>query len=161
AGDPERAREHYDEAMHADDELLPATRAMRRLLGRLGRFQESLRPPDPEIELSGARERAAPAAFRAAPLLPVGGPRPGGGALGAPTDARPDDVRSLLAQMELAYSDERDDELLEALAAAARHVNDARLRAALAVLRGRVLEGQGRDEDAGRAYADALAADGG
>src|SRR5262249_36769742 len=50
----------------------------------------------------------------------------------------------------------RDDELLDVLAATERHVQDAQLRAALSALRGRILERQGRDEDASQAFAAAV-----
>jgi hypothetical protein len=159
AGAVDRALEHYDEAVHADHALLPATRALRRLLCRLGRFQEALRPLDHEIELSGAAEGAALSAFRADLLLAVGEQDLARVAYGALIDARADDLRALMAQVELAYSDDREDELLDALAAAAHHVADAPLRAALLVLRGRVLERQGRDDDAAQAYRGALEAE--
>ena len=63
-GDLERAREHLEEACNADQRLVPAVRAMRRLLLRRGELQEALRYLDHELELSAGDERHALAAYR-------------------------------------------------------------------------------------------------
>src|SRR5262249_59758370 len=70
-------------------------------------------------------------------------------AFGELADARRDDLRSLLAQMELAYSDDRPEEVIDVCAAAAPLVGDYRLRAALHVLGGRLHERAHRHVEAG------------
>jgi dedicated sortase system histidine kinase len=60
-------------------------------------------------------------------------------AYGELLDRRPDDARALLAQLELAFADERDDEVCDTLSRAAANVDDAGFAAALLGLRGRLL----------------------
>jgi hypothetical protein len=161
AGELARAREHYEEACHDDPKLLPGFRAMRRLLLRQREHREAIRYLDVELELSAPAEKLALAAYRADLFLAIGEQDLARVAFGELVDARPDDLRALLAQIELAWSDERDDELLHALQVTAPQVEDPQLCAALAVLRGRVLERVGADDQLiERAYRAALEAHG-
>src|SRR5262249_14901140 len=57
AGDLPRAREHYEEACHADGQLLPAFRAMRHLLLRTRDLNEAVRHLDIELELCSPAAR--------------------------------------------------------------------------------------------------------
>jgi hypothetical protein len=157
AGDTARARAEYEEACHADHRFLPAVRGLRRLCVRLGDHREVLRALDIELELVGPAERPAVAAYRADLLTAIGEQDLARVAFGELTDARADDLRSLLAQMELAYSDDRPEEVIDVCAAAAPLITDPRLAATLHVVRGRLHERGGRDAEAAAAYSAALA----
>jgi hypothetical protein len=159
AGDRDAASDCYDEALHLDETFAPALRAHRRLLVASGKYAAAARLLELEVGLAGPDERAALAAFRGDLLMAIGEEDLARVAFGELVDARPDDVRSLLAQLELAYTDGRDDEVAAILAALGPHLADTRLQATLAVLRGRLAEKQRRTDEADQAYQTAFAAD--
>ncbi len=158
AGDLPRAREHYEEACLADQALLPAARGLRRLLLRSGDHLGAVHHLDVEVALGAPAERPALAAFRADLLVAIGEQDLARVAFGELCDARKDDLRALLGAMELAYSDDRDDELAWALRTLAALVDDAPLKAAMTALLARVHERMGSIGEAEEAYRAALAA---
>jgi tetratricopeptide (TPR) repeat protein len=156
-GDLDRARTHYDIAMQVDPQLRPPLRALRRVERQLGNFTEAVRHLDAEIELASSRERRALAAYRADLLMAIGEQDVARVAIGDLVDEAPADVRALLADLELAWVDGRNDELDVILDQLAQAVADRALAGAMARTRGLLAEARG--EDGGAAFRGALLVD--
>ncbi|HEU5059762.1 MAG TPA: tetratricopeptide repeat protein, partial [Kofleriaceae bacterium] len=157
-GDLDRARAHYDGALQLDPRLRPPLRALRRVERALGNFGEAVRHLDAEIELASDMERRALAAYRADLLMAVGEQDLARVAVGDLLDDAPADVRSLLANLELAWIDGRHVEAEASLERLAQAVADEALAGSMHRTRAMVLAAHGGDgEPALRA---ALAIDG-
>ena len=144
-GDLDRARAHYDGALQLDPRLRPPLRALRRVERALGNFGEALRHLDAEIELASDMERRALAAYRADLLMAVGEQDLARVAVGDLLDDAPADVRSLLANLELAWIDGRHVEAEASLERLAQAVADEALAAAMHRSRAMVLAAHGGD----------------
>lgn len=148
-GDDDRAVAHYTAALEANPRSLLAARARRRVALRQWDMDELLATLVGEIELCTETEAHALRSWRTDLAL----------ALGSSDAVTPgDDVRGQLARLELAYVGGDVATIADALATVAAAVEDARLSEALAMLRGRVLEGTD-DDRAIAGYRDALRAD--
>src|SRR5688500_12016777 len=146
-GDLDRARAHYDGALQLDPRLRPPLRALRRVERALGNFGEAVRHLDAEIELASAMEKRALQAYRADLLMATGEHDLARVAVGALLDDAPADVRSLLANLELAWVDARYEEVDSSLQRLAQAVADEALASALQ--RGRGLLAQVLGDDGG------------
>ena len=153
-GDLDRARTHYDGALQLDPRLRPPLRALRRVERALGNFGEAVRHLDAEIELASAMEKRALQAYRADLLIATGEHDLARVAVGALLDDAPADVRSLLANLELAWVDGRHEEVDSSLQRLAQAVADDGLAAAL--LRARGLLAQSQSTDGGPVLREAL-----
>ncbi|HUS66305.1 MAG TPA: hypothetical protein VMZ28_17255 [Kofleriaceae bacterium] len=153
-GDLDRARTHYDGALQLDPRLRPPLRALRRVERALGNFGEAVRHLDAEIELASAMEKRALQAYRADLLIATGEHDVARVAVGALLDDAPADVRSLLANLELAWVDGRHEEVDSSLQRLAQAVADDGLAAAL--LRARGLLAQAQATDSGPVLREAL-----
>ncbi len=144
-GDLDRARAHYDGALQLDPRLRPPLRALRRVERALGNFGEAIRHLDAEIELASDMERRALAAYRSDLLMAVGEQDLARVAVGDLLDDAPADVRSLLANLELAWIDGRHVEAEASLDRLAQAVADEALAGAMHRTRAMVLAASGGD----------------
>jgi len=144
-GDLDRARAHYDGALQLDPRLRPPLRALRRVERALGNFGEAIRHLDAEIELASDMERRALAAYRADLLMAVGEQDLARVAVGDLLDDAPADVRSLVANLELAWIDGRHVEVEASLDRLAQAVADEALGAAMHRARAMVAASHGGD----------------
>ena len=148
-GDAQRARDHFEEALALDPGSAAAARALRRIAGTLGDHRGALAYLDVELSLlHEGEEMRTLAAWRADLLIAAGEQDLARVAYGELLDRRPDDPRALLAQLELAFADERDDEVCDTLSRAAANVHDSGFSAALLSLRGRLLARAGQADAA-------------
>ncbi|HEY8144703.1 MAG TPA: tetratricopeptide repeat protein, partial [Kofleriaceae bacterium] len=144
-GDLDRARAHYDGALQLDPRLRPPLRALRRVERALGNFGEAIRHLDAEIELASDMERRALASYRADLLMAVGEQDLARVAVGGLLDDAPADVRSLLANLELAWIDGRHLEAEASLDRLAQAVADEALVGAMHRTRAMVLAASAGD----------------
>jgi len=135
-GEIDRARAHYDAALLADPRATAALRGLRRIARASGDLIEATRQLDAELAVAGALERRPLAHYRIDLLLASGEQDLARVAVGEILDSAPSDVRSLLAQLELAFLDGRADEFGRALEQLAHAVSDNELRAAVQSARG-------------------------
>lgn len=154
-GDLDRARRHLDEALKLDPRLVPANRALRRIERRLGNWDQVLSQLDNEIQKAGAMEARALSAYRADLLMAVGEPDLARVAVGALLDSAPTDTRALLANLELAFVDGREDEVQTTLAALADTLSGPRLRSVIYEVAGMIAARDGDADAAAGNYAQA------
>jgi hypothetical protein len=129
-GDLDRARGHYEAALIADPRSTVALRGLRRIARAHGDLQEVMRLVDTEIAVASPRERDPLLHSRIDLLMATREHDVARVAVGGVLDARPLDVPALLAHLELAYMDERTDEVCRAFEQLAEAVSDPELRAA-------------------------------
>ncbi len=146
-GDLDRARRHLDEALKLDPRLIPANRALRRIERRLGNWDQVLGQLDNEIQKAGAMEARALAAYRTDLLRAAGEPDLARVAVGELLDSAPKDTRALLANLELAFVDGREDEVRTTLAALADSLSGPRLRSVVYEVAG-IAAGRDGDREA-------------
>lgn len=151
-GDSDRARIHYEEALVADPRLVPAMRGLRRVERVSGRWHEAVTALDAQLPFASKMERRALAAHRADLLMAAGEQDLARVAVGELLDEAPGDVRSLLANLELAFVDGRDEELVPCLDRLAKALEDQSLGASLAELRGRLASRAGDTATADEAF---------
>ena len=147
-GDLDRARRHLDEALKLDPRLVPANRALRRIERRLGNWDQVLSQLDNEIQKAGAMEARALSAYRADLLRAMGEPDLARVAVGELLDSAPKDTRALLANLELAFVDGREDEVRTTLASLVETLSGARLRSVIYEVAAMAAERDGDSEAA-------------
>lgn len=130
-GDADRARTHYEAALVADNRACAAMRGLRRVERAMSRWTEAVAAIDAQLPFASKMERRALAAHRADMLMAAGEQDLARVAVGELLDEAPHDVRALLAQLELAFVDGRDEELAPCLEALTAHLEDERLVAVL------------------------------
>ena len=156
-GELDRARAHYEAALLADRHTTVALRGLRRIARGQGDLEEVTRLVDAEIAVASPREREPLLHCRIDLLMAIGEHDIARVAVGAVLDGKPLDVPALLAHLELAYMDERTDELCAALEQLAEAVQDPELRAAAQSARAVLAAHQG-DPAAAATWAAAAAA---
>ncbi len=126
-GDLDRARRHLDAALVLDPRLTSAHRALRRIERRLGNWEQVLGQLESEIQTAGAMEARALSAYRVDLLMAAGEPDLARVAVGELLDDSPRDTRALLANLELAFVDGREDEIQESLIALTDSLSGSKL----------------------------------
>ena len=139
-GEIERARLHYEEALGHDPQMAPALRALRRIEGSTGDWSAALNYLDAELEAASEAEKQALSAHRVDVFMAVGEQDLARVVVGEILDADPGNVRALLANLELAFVDERDDEFDETLDRLASTLASPPLTSCMHMLRGRLSE---------------------
>ncbi|MCP4446221.1 MAG: hypothetical protein GY811_12885 [Myxococcales bacterium] len=157
-GDLDRARRHLDEALKLAPRLVPANRALRRIERRLGNWDQVLAQLDHELQKAGSMEARALSAYRADLLMAMGEPDLARVAVGELLDLAPRDTRALLANLELAFVDGREDEVQSSLAALAESLSGTRLRSAICALSGTIATQKGDAEKAAEFFGEATKA---
>jgi lipopolysaccharide biosynthesis regulator YciM len=158
-GETDRARAHYDAALLADPRATAALRGLRRIARASGDLIEATRQLDAELAVAGALERRPLAHYRIDLLLASGEQDLARVAVGEILDSAPSDVRSLLAQLELAFLDGRADEFGRALEQLTQAVSDTELRAAIQSARGVLAAHQNDSAGAATWFASAAESD--
>lgn len=110
-GDLDQARHRLDEALTIDPRLVPANRALRRIERLLGNWDEVLNQLDLELAKASPMEHRALAGYRADLLIATGEQDLARVAVGELLDNNPVDTRALVANLELAFVDGRDEEI--------------------------------------------------
>ena len=154
-GDLDRARRHLDEALKLDPRLVPANRALRRIERRLGNWDQVLSQLDNEIQKAGAMESRALSAYRADLLRAMGEPDLARVAVGELLDSAPKDTRALLANLELAFVDGREEEVRTTLASLAETLSGARLRSEIYEVAAMTAERDGDSDAASKNFGEA------
>lgn len=139
-GDVERSRLHYEEALGHDPVLLPALQALRRLERGTGDWGSAINYLDTELDLASDAEKPGIIAHKADIFMAVGEQDLARVVIGERLDQAPDDVRALLANLELAYVDDRDDEFDATLDRLATTLSVPQLVSCMHLLRGRLSE---------------------
>ncbi|MEP6860625.1 MAG: hypothetical protein ABJE66_08400 [Deltaproteobacteria bacterium] len=158
-GETDRARAHYDAALLTDPRATAALRGLRRIARASGDLIEATRQLDAELAVAGALERRPLAHYRIDLLLASGEQDLARVAVGEILDSAPSDVRSLLAQLELAFLDGRADEFGRALEQLTHAVSDNELRAAIQSARGVLAAHQNDSAGAATWFASAAESD--
>jgi tetratricopeptide (TPR) repeat protein len=131
----ERAMRHYEAALREDRQALRAIRGLRRNARAIGHHAEVARLLGEELAHAGARERDPLRRHRLDLLLASDEQDLARREVGGILDAAPLDVGALLADLELAFVDDRTPELANALEQLSRAVVDRGLRAAVSTAR--------------------------
>ena len=136
-GDADRERVHLEAAIALDPRSHLAMRGLRRLAYREGDLGEVVTWLDAELPLASAGERDGFARYRTDVLLGLGDQDLARIAIGDRLDTRPSDPEALVAQLVLAFLDDRTEELqttIQALAAASSAILREAARSTLRVL---------------------------
>ncbi|MCC6999300.1 MAG: hypothetical protein IT370_32105 [Deltaproteobacteria bacterium] len=157
-GEPDRARAGYEAALDAHPGHLPALRGLRRLALAAGQFDVALPLLEEERQGGSPAERLVLDAYRTDLLLGRGEQDLARLVVGELLDASPDHRRGLMAALELAYSDGRDEEIGPLATRLAGLTQDPALAGALLVLRARLAERAGDDAGAQAGFGSALTA---
>ena len=160
-GDLDGAEERYEAALELDSSAPIALRGLRRVRLATGKSDRVVAMLEREIEKSSPAEKRALEAIKAELHLQRGDRDLAREAFRDILEQRPDDLGAALGLADVA-SAEGPDELAEALGRVAEALGptgDARLKAAVAVERGRLDEQAGRVRDAVTRYREALALD--
>lgn len=139
-GETERARAHYEEALAHDPLLGPALRALRHIERAAGDWNAAMNYLDAELEEASEVEALALSAHKADVLMSVGEQDLARVVVGDRLDVVQDDIRALLANLELAFVDDRDDEFDQTLAQLAEVLSKPELVSCMHMLRGRLSE---------------------
>lgn len=139
-GDLDRARLHFEEALGHDPLLGPALRGLRRIERVSGDWNAALNYLDAELEDASPLERRALLAHKADVLMAAGEQDLARVVVGERLDEEPDNVRALLANLELAFVDDRDDEFDATLDRLATALASPELVSCMHLLRGRLSE---------------------
>ena len=164
-GDLDRARTFYEEALGADPRLIPAMRALRRVEQASGRWVEAVSYLDAELAETQSDEGATPEqraliAYRSDLLMASGEQDLARVAVGEVLDERADDVPALLANLELAFADGRDDEFEETLDRLSDVLANSAFGSVIDALRGSLAEGRNDRDAAMTAYRKAIQGEG-
>lgn len=151
-GDLEQARVHFDEALKFDPHLVPANRALRRIERVLGNWEEVINLLDKELAKASPAERDALAQYRIGLLMAVGEMDLARVAVGELLDATPTDARALLANLDLAVIDGREEEIESTLDSLSEVLTEPALMAAALSLGAALAERGGRLEKAMTLY---------
>ena len=139
-GDSDRAKTHYEEAVQIDPHLGSALRALRRVDRSLNDWDSAIQHVEAELPLASQAEWLGLAAHRAELLMATGDYDLARVAVGEILDRYPDDFRAMLANLELAYVDGRDDEVELCLNRLGQAMEEGALAAAISEIRGRWFE---------------------
>lgn len=157
-GEADRARAGYEAALDAHPGHLPALRGLRRLALAAGQFDVALPLLEEERSHGAPAERLVLDAYRTDLLLGRGEQDLARLVVGELLDASPEHRRGLMAALELAYSDGRDEEIGPLATRLAGLTQDPALAGALLVLRARLAERAGDDAGAQAGFGSALTA---
>lgn len=155
-GEIEQARSYYEEALDADARASAAVRALRRIERSTGSWTEAVVHLDAELEQSGPTESRTLQAHGVDLLMACGEQDLARVAVGEMID-QGGGVRALLAQLELAYIDDRTDEFADTLDRLAEQLEDPELLCSLLTIRGVMAEHAAR---ATGSASESLTADG-
>lgn len=153
--DYERAREHYDAASRVEPHARSVLRGLRRVARATGDMSSAMQLLDTEMALAGATELRAMRDHKIDLLLDSGDHARAGAAIGEALASAPDDIRALLADLELALVHGSSADLCISLEQFAAALADPELRASLLAIRG-AIAGSARDN--GNALASFAAA---